>query len=32
VLAEYFDRLSEDGAEWLLVETIVSNPKYLTQE
>jgi hypothetical protein len=32
VLTEYFDRLSEDGIEWLLVETIVSDPKYLAQE
>jgi hypothetical protein len=32
VLTEYFDRLSEDGVEWLLVETIVSDPKYLTQD
>jgi hypothetical protein len=32
VLTEYFDRLSEDGTEWLLVETIVSDPKYLAQE
>jgi len=32
VLTEYFDRLSEDGTEWLLVETIVSDPKYLTQD
>jgi hypothetical protein len=32
VLTEYFDRLSEDGTEWLLVETTVSDPKYLTQE
>jgi hypothetical protein len=32
VLTEYFDRLSEDGTEWLLVETIVSDPKYLAQD
>jgi hypothetical protein len=32
VLTEYFDRLSEDGTEWLLVKTIVSDPKYLSQE
>ena len=32
VLTEYFDRLSEDGTEWLLVETIVSDPKYLSQD
>jgi hypothetical protein len=32
VLTEYFDRLSEDGAEWLLVQAIVNDPKYLTQE
>jgi hypothetical protein len=32
VLTEYFDRLSEEGTEWLLVETIVSDPKYLAQE
>jgi hypothetical protein len=32
VLTEYFDRLSEDDTEWLLVETIVNDPKYLTQE
>ena len=32
VLTEYFDRLSEDGVEWLNVETIVSDPKYLTQD
>src|SRR5579871_2284787 len=32
VLTEYFDRLSEDGTEWLLVETIVTDPKYLSQD
>jgi hypothetical protein len=32
VLTEYFDRLSEDGTEWLIVETIVNDPKYLTQD
>jgi hypothetical protein len=32
VLTEYFDRLSEDGTDWLLVETIVNDPKYLAQE
>jgi hypothetical protein len=32
MLTEYFDRLSEDGTEWLIVETIVSDPKYLTQD
>jgi hypothetical protein len=32
VLTEYFDRLSEDGTEWLLVETTVHDPKYLTQD
>jgi hypothetical protein len=32
VLTEYFDRLSEDGTEWLLVETIVNDPKYLAQD
>ena len=32
VLTEYFDRLSEDGVEWLLVGTVVSDPKYLTQD
>ena len=32
LLTEYFDRLSEDGTEWLLVETIVNDPKYLTQD
>jgi hypothetical protein len=32
VLTEYFDRLTEDGVEWLIVETIVSDPKYLTQD
>jgi hypothetical protein len=32
VLTEYFDRLSEDGVEWLLVETAVSDPKYLSQD
>jgi len=31
-ITEYFDRLSEDGTEWLLVETTVSDPKYLTQD
>ena len=32
VLTEYFDRLSEDDSEWLLVETIVNDPKYLSQD
>jgi hypothetical protein len=32
VLTEYFDRLSEDESEWLLVETIVNDPKYLSQD
>ena len=32
VLTEYFDRLSEEDTEWLLVETSVSDPKYLAQE
>ena len=32
VLTEYFDRLSEEGTEWLLVKTIVSDPKYLAQD
>ncbi|HUK35484.1 MAG TPA: hypothetical protein VLV86_16320 [Vicinamibacterales bacterium] len=32
VLTEYFDRISEDENEWLLVETIVNDPKYLSQD
>jgi hypothetical protein len=32
VLTEYFDRLSEEGIDWLLVETIVNDPKYLSQD
>jgi hypothetical protein len=32
VLTEYFDRLSEEGTEWLVVKTIVSDPKYLAQD
>ena len=32
VLTEYFDRLSEDDSEWLVVETIVNDPKYLSQD
>jgi len=32
VVTEYFDRLKEDDTEWLTVVTIVSDPKYLTQE
>jgi hypothetical protein len=32
VLTEYFDRLSEDDTEWLIVKTIVNDPKYLSQD
>jgi hypothetical protein len=32
VLTEYFDRLTEDGTDWLMVQTTVTDPKYLTQE
>jgi hypothetical protein len=32
MLTEYFDRLSEDGTEWLIVKTIVHAPKYLSQD
>jgi hypothetical protein len=33
VLTEYFDRFAApDGAEWLVVTTIVNDPRYLTRE
>jgi hypothetical protein len=33
VLTEYFDRFAApNGEEWLVVTTIVSDPKYLTQD
>jgi hypothetical protein len=32
VPTEYFDRLSEDDTEWLIVKTIVNDPKYLSQD
>ena len=32
VLTEHFDRLTEDGTDWLVVQTVVDDPKYLTQE
>jgi hypothetical protein len=32
VLTEYFDRLTEEGTDWLTVMTIVEDPKYLTQD
>ncbi|HXH24874.1 MAG TPA: hypothetical protein VNI78_06465, partial [Vicinamibacterales bacterium] len=33
VLTEYFDRFTApNGDEWLVVTTIVSDPKYLTQD
>ena len=32
VVTEYFDRLTEDTTDWLTVVTIVTDPKYLTQE
>jgi hypothetical protein len=31
-VTEYFDRLAEDGIDWLTVVTIVNDSKYLTQE
>jgi hypothetical protein len=32
-MTEYFDRFAApDGAEWLVVTTIVADPKYLAQE
>jgi hypothetical protein len=31
-LTEYFDRLTEEGTDWLTVVTIVNDPKYLSQE
>ena len=32
-LTEFFDRFAApDGAEWLVVTTIVNDPKYLAQE
>lgn len=32
VLTEHFDRLTEDGTDWLVVQTVVDDPRYLTQE
>jgi hypothetical protein len=32
VVTEYYDRIAEDGSDWLTVVTIVNDPKYLTQE
>ena len=32
VVTEYFDRIAEDGIDWLTVVTIVNDSKYLTQE
>ena len=32
VMTEYFDRLTEDGIDWLTVVTIVNDPPYLSQE
>ena len=32
VLTEHFDRLTEEGTDWLVVQTVVDDPKYLTQE
>ena len=32
VLTEHFDRLAEDGTDWLVIQTVVDDPRYLTQE
>lgn len=31
VLTEFFDRVTEDGTDWLVVQTTVEDPRYLTQ-
>lgn len=31
VLTEYFDRLTDDGVDWLTVLTVVEDPRYLSQ-